>query len=320
MATIDITDVIAQTLDYARKHSKQIYAMVFQGIELENYMTGISGVSDEHVGTNASIGEVLQPFHKSFQPKGEAKFTPVTTKVRQIKVDFLLDEFDKVYRTYLAFLADEEKTYKEWPLVKYIIYKLLVPRMIEDLNMASAKGSYVANTGGVAKPAIDSVDGILTTVTNLVTASSLVPIATGPLVASTMVDQVEAFMKTIPNKFVKAGKTMPLLMSTSNARKYGADYISSYGPHNDYKGEGNSVTNKYPIIGFSNPVIGLDSLEGSDRFVCTPKWNMLKCYDKINIPKKFDVQPFDRTLKLMTDFKRGYGFEATEMLFVNDQA
>ncbi len=305
---------------YTRKYSNTIMAQVFQGIELEKYMTGVAKVTDEYVMGNATIGQVLQPFHSAWQPKGEVLITPMINKVRQMKVDFTLTDLDDLYRTYLAFMAEEGRERKDWPIVKYIVNEMLIPQMIEDMNTVSAKGVYSANGGvaGTAEATIGSVDGVLTKVTAAIAGGELTPIATGVITASNILDAVNAFVDGMPEKY--NGKPMDILVSQTLATWYGRAYKTEYGTASNYTGNGESVDNIHTIDGSRMRIVGLNSFSGSQRMVATPKKNFLKLYDKVNYPSAFEIQANRRDIDIFTDLKRGYGFGTWEWVFVNDQA
>src|SRR5690554_85691 len=176
---LDLTALNAQLGAYVRKYEKSIWKLVTQDIELEKYMRKVSGVTDEYVISTGSVSEVLQPFQNGWTPKGTTSFNPRINKVHQIKVDYLIDNIDDIYRTYLTYLATEGVKRSEWPLVRYIVSELIVPKMREEIAELSVNGNYAAPTPGTAGASIDSTDGILTVVGDEITATNLTPITTG---------------------------------------------------------------------------------------------------------------------------------------------
>lgn len=318
MAGLDLTQLATDLGNYTRKYSQDIMKQVFHGIQLESMMTPISGVTDEYVASMATVSEILQPFHADFQAKGTVKFTPRVNKVRQIKGDVLLSGLDDLHRTYLAFLAEEGVTRDQWPIVRYITQEMLIPKMIEELDTLSATGDFSANTGGTASAMIDSVDGILTIIADEITATNITPIATGAITRANILDKVDAFVDAIPTKEKKALDA--ILVSETLATWYGRAYKETYGTVSNYNGNGEGKTFEHNIDNTDIKLVGVNSFGSSQRMVASPKKNMLKMYDQILLPNRFEFQRHDRTVKLMIDFKRGWGFGSLDYVYVNDQA
>ena len=309
----DLTDLNTKLGAYFRKYESKIWAGVFQGIEFEKQMTPIGGVSDEYVTTSATIDDVIQPYQCDWTPKGKASFRARINKVRALKVDYDFECIDEIYHSWLADMADERSPRKDWPFVKYVVFQLIVPKMQEELEAISYNGVYQAPTAGTASPYLDSTDGIGTIIANEITAGNITPINTGALTPSNMVDRVDFFIDSIPHKYRHVNGVV--LMSKTNAMNYYRDYRANFGGNNNYNGNEDLMI---PHTG--KKIVGITAMEGSDRIIFTPKSNMIKMYDKIDKPGKFQVQQDKRKVHIFTDFKRGYGFKNLDIVFVNDQA
>lgn len=313
-AGLDLSNVTSLLGAYVRKYEKQIWQLVTQDIEFEKYMRKVSGVTDEYVITTGEVSELLQPYQNEWTPKGEADFLPRINKVRQIKVDYTVNNLDDVYRTYLTFLATEGVDRKEWPLVRYIVTELMVPKMREELAVLSAKGVYAAPTPGAAGASIDSVDGILTVVSDEITATNLTPITTGAITQADIIDKIEEdFVDALPTKY--KSMATPIFMAEEMKMMYWRAYRGEFGGNANYDGK-----QKVFVDGTKKEIIGIPELNGSQRMIHTTKNNMLCMYDKIMTPNSMEVQKDKRAINVLTDFKRGYGFGNLSEVFVNDQA
>lgn len=315
---IDLTAVVAQLGAYISKpeNAKGIWVKMFQQLELIQYMRRISGQKGSYTGMKSTNTEVLQAFQKAFTPKDGVAFVPYLNTVYRAKVDFLLDNMDEIVDSYLHFLADESKDRKDWPLVKYIVDKHILPQMVEDLNIAMCRGSFVAPTPGTAGNSIATMNGLQTIVTAEITATNIVPIVTGAITASDGLDKIELFADGIDPLFSDKGGV--IFCSKSVERFYKSDYRATFGTQNSQEAKNNTKLDNYNI-----ELVGLSGWGTSQRLLFTPTGatgNLLYLYDKIFTPSSFEVQKEDRSVKLLTDFHTGVGFNTLDAVFVNDQA
>lgn len=297
---------------YCRKYEPEIMRGIFNAIQLENYTRKVTGVTHQYAITSSIAQEMLQPFQHAFTPKGEVEFTAMINTVNQIKIDYQISEIDALYQSYLCFLADEKKERKDWPFVMWLVSKEIMPKMIEEMDYNSYNGVYAAPTPGTAGASVASVTGFKKVIEDAVDDDVITPIVTGEITATNIVDKVEQFVDDLPTKYQNLNA--PILMSMSNARKYWRDYRNNFGGNGNYDGK-----NNLKVDATGKEVIGIAAMEGSDRFVHTPKANMLTMFDSIEYPTKLQTQQDIRVIKLFGDFKRGYGFGDARLVFVNDQ-
>jgi hypothetical protein len=312
-AGIDLSDVTSTLGAYWRKFEKDIWKAITQEIVFEQYTTKISGVTDEYVSTLSSHTEFLQPYQKQWTPKGAVTFTPYINKVRNIKADITVDGLDDLYATYLAWMADESKTYKDYPFVKWMIMDHIVPGIRQEIEMMSCQGEYAAPTPGTPGGYMTSVDGILTIVANEITATNLTPITTGAITLANAVDKFEQFNDDLPE--VYQNMAGDILCSPTLAKYYARDYRNTFGSTNDQLAK-----NNLKIDASNKRIVGIPGFEGSGRILFTPKANLITMYDKNTGLDKFDVQQFQREIYILGNFKRGYGFRTLDGVFANDQA
>lgn len=314
MSSIDLTALNAALGAYFRKNNEKIMTLLRQPLESEEFMSDVAGVTDEYASAIGSVDEIVQPYQCEWTPKGTVSLTPVINKVRQIKIDHEIDCIDDLARSWAGFLSREGLSREEWPITRFIIEMIMLPKIAEEMeNLVVAKGVYAAPTPGTPGAAVDSVDGFLTVIADLITAGDITPIATGAFTPSTIFANVESFVKAIPAKHRRRNNT--ILMSDSNAYELWQDYRNSHGPDTNFEDNGFQAKIGNTMI----QVKGLVSMEGSDRFLYTAKSNFLRLYDTIINPNGFTVEQRLRKIYIYTDFKRGYGFGIAEEVFVNDQ-
>jgi hypothetical protein len=106
---VSVTDLNTQLGAYFRKYSQDIWRAITKDLEFEQYMTKISGVTDQYAVPSSSATELLQPWQSGFTAKGDVAFDAYINTVKRIKMDFTLtaDNIDKISKSYAAFLYDE---------------------------------------------------------------------------------------------------------------------------------------------------------------------------------------------------------------------
>jgi hypothetical protein len=315
---LDISEVNSVLGAYMRKFEKEIWRLATQDIQLENYMTKVPGISDEYVTYLSKNGEFLQAKQPGWQPKGGVSFHPRINKVRQIKMDYTLEDQDlnQLFTSHLAYLATEEGQRDKWPIVKYIVMEHIIPGIREEISKMSAFGEYVAPTPGTAGLSINAVDGILTVVDNEIAASNLGTLTTGEFDIDNVVDQIEGFVDQQPVKYRHMAGT--ILASPEVVKLYWRGRRKDFGQNMDYK----AIYDGIPVEGTKKIIVAIDEFAGTQRIIETPKKNLLCMYDKVYVPSSpFVIQQDKRDLHILTDFKRGYGFATLEdIVFVNDVA
>lgn len=307
----DLSAIVGEIDLYFRRYNKVIWTQILKGVDFEKYMKKIPGQQGEYISTNSSRTDIIQPFQKAWTPKGGVTLTPYKNQVYRMKMDYVLDNMENLFGTYLAELSDESKEPKDYPFVKWLMEKHIIPGMTEELFKISVKGNYVAPTPGTAGTSLGSANGIFTIVTDEIAAGNLVPLTVGTVTSTNIVDKVELYNDSIPDEY----QDIPgeIFMSMSNVRAYRRADREAHGNDTDWKG---MTTDLY---GTNKTLVGLPQLNGSNRFLFTPRGNMLCMYDKLIMPSP-TVQQDKRDVYLLSDFHRGYGFDTLENVFVSDQA
>lgn len=264
--------------------------------------------------SDVQVGEVLQAYQDAFTPKGAVVFKPIQIFLRPIKID---QQFNptKLVNTWLGFLTNNNVDRTTWPFIRWMIEKYLIEQEKEDLEMkAIYNGSYLAPTAGTAGNAINVMDGIKKQINAGVTATSITPIATGApsTTPATWCGQVEAFVKSIPEKYWYVN--MELNMSRALAQRYRegkrVKYNMSYAQETDLE----------TVVDYTNIRIkGRASMTGSNKIWMTPKENYVAGVKGYSNMEMFEIEKIDRNVKIYTDWWMGVGFLLGDLVFTNDQ-
>jgi hypothetical protein len=277
-----------------------------------------------YTGQDVTVGDLIQPYQSQFTPRGTKAHDGVPNVLRPVKIDKLIsaEELEKFFTRMNPgwFTPDPNQTQ-----TTYLnrIFDAMTAKWIEELNLASWAGQYVAPTPGTPGAILESVDGFDVSLSNQITAGRLVPITTGAMPSGStegeVVDYVRDFVKAIPEPYRYAPGM--IFMSKTNAQKYADDYQAAF-PSRDVT-EGTPDVMYLRVDHFNKTIKGVTAMEGSDRMVCV--FNNLPSMiigSRTGYPPyfQFRFETEDRNLKMFAEIYRFYGFETCLHLFVNDQA
>ncbi|RYC69764.1 hypothetical protein [Spirosoma sordidisoli] len=316
---MNTTDIVTEYGAYYRKqgqNAQRLFQVARRTVESESIFTPI--ITDETIWQAAKVvfGRLVQAYQKGFTPINPLDFKPVEIRMFHQKVDTKETPHD-LEASWLGFLAGDGVKPAEWPFVRWWIETQVIPQIQEDIEVFEiGKGVRVEPTAGTAGAVGASMNGFLTIIANHITAGRTTPIAMGALPTGAnadkeLVDYFEDFSDLINKKYWK--KPMQLNVNEELERQYQRGLLEKYGK--------NYVMNEQNLtVKFSNLTLkGLPSMEGSDRIFCSPKDNCVSLNKKTQNQAVFDIQSFDREVKLLSDWWKGVGFILPELVFCNDQ-
>lgn len=308
---------------------KDIKTQIFTPSETEKYFKFRPNDGDYFKSAYATIDEVTQAFQIEFMDKGGAAFQPWETRLGEFKIDTILYP-DQLRNSWLGFLVDlAEKDRSKWPIVKWMISSLLIPKSHEEMEMDQAFYGW-QQTGfveaaptvdgptlvrqfikGVKTPSNAAMNGIWYQLIKMVDAGRANVINTGalPVDPVTFCNLIEDWLKAIPKEHRK--KMDFVFMS-----EYWAD-IYEEGRRLKYNDAYRQVADLTQIGRTKTKVIALDSMEGSDKIWTTPENNRVRAVAKDH-DGKFDTQKADRGIKFMSDWKKVLTFDVPEFVYTND--
>ena len=202
-----------------------------------------------------------------------------------------------------------------WPFVRWFVEKYVFKQIKTDLEKTVYPAVYDAPTSGVPNDAIDSYNGIKKHINDGITATTIVPIATGAPNAdpATFATQIETFIKSVPEIYWSQG--MEIVMSRTLALRY------RQGRRTKYNINYQQVNELDVVQDFENVTVrGLASMYGSTKIWATPKINAILTYkgSQSNLTT-VEIEKVDRLVKVYTDFWLGIGFIDESIVFTNDQ-
>ena len=173
--TIDTTELQKEFGKYVNNERLQIMKDLMGTTESIRYMSTIMTDKTEVRAQQAAIDSVLQQFVPFWTPKSKSTFTPLTIKNFKCKINVQIKPSD-IMEDILGYLYDENLDPQDMPIVRYILYQLIFPKLAEEREQALAVGVYKENQasqdGGTASAALDCMDGYVTQLKALKTAEN----------------------------------------------------------------------------------------------------------------------------------------------------
>lgn len=269
--------------------------------------------SDIYRSSNVGLSEIVQQFQKAFTAKGDVTFAPNEIRLRNIKIDVLIDA-DDVKGKWLGFLASlTEQDRANWPIVRYLLEVHIAAQIPHDMEtQAYFKGVYAAPTPGTAGTAAGSITGLKKLIDDGLTVTTINALTLGAaLSTSTIFDNVEGIAEDVlADNPALTGQMLRINMAPSWVRAYFKDKRNTHGTDVNYSTTGINTLDFMPNV----EIVGLPSMEGTNYIFVTPKDNMVHLR-KVNGMSAPVVQPFDRQVKVMLDWYEGIGFLHNELVY-----
>lgn len=313
--TVDTSDLKTEFGKYVNSEKLEILRSLTAPTESTKYMTTIITDKTEVRATHAIIETVLQQFVPQWTPSGKSTFTPLTIKNFKLKINVPIQPSD-IMEDVIGYLYDEQaSTLQSMPIVRYILYQLIFPKLNEEREMALALGRFVeseadGNGEYSATDAMESMDGYLTQLvdlyndadTDITWLQSGVSITSDNIlsVIDAAVDQVSPLYKR-KNLTVHADPDLITMYQRAYREKYKVT-----------KNEDGEVTR----IDFTKFTFApLEGMRGSKCFFITPKENFKHLLSKDPNATKLRFQEQDYVVKIFGEFWEGTGFWLKEAIF-----
>ena len=142
--TIDTTELQKEFGKYVNNERLQIMKDLMGTTESIRYMSTIVTDKTEVRAQQAAIDSVLQQFVPFWTPKSKSTFTPLTIKNFKCKINVQIKPSD-IMEDILGYLYDENLDPQDMPIVRYILYQLIFPKLAEEREQALAVGVYKEN-------------------------------------------------------------------------------------------------------------------------------------------------------------------------------
>lgn len=313
--TIDTTELQKEFGKYVNNERLQIMKDLMGTTESIRYMSTIMTDKTEVRAQQAAIDSVLQQFVPFWTPKSKSTFTPLTIKNFKCKINVQIKPSD-IMEDILGYLYDENLDPKDMPIVRYILYQLIFPKLAEEREQALAVGVYKENQasqdGGTASAALDCMDGYVTQLKALKTAEN--EKVTWLLDGETLSTDTEALLAQIDKavdqvKPLYRNKTMFVHADPDLVIKYSRAYREKYPWLKNQDGE-------KVKIDFTNFTFApLEGMRGTGVFFITPKENFKHLMSKDPQRTSIRMETNHYNVDIMAEWWEACGFWLAEAIF-----
>lgn len=307
---IIVTDIVKEYGAYyinSGQNRNRLMQLLLFGRETTKYARQVKTDDTVYRLAKDFITSLVQPFQKAWTPKGDLKFEPVPIPLFKMKVDFDLYP-DDIEDNWLGFLASENKSRSEWPLIRYVMEVHLIKKINEDMELKEVyKGVRSEPTAGTAGATGTSMNGLQTL---LKKSDKINRLVMDPLEASTIYDQIEESYESITEEY----QNTPMIVCV--APKWRRAFLKDKRNLGYY--DISSAKQIDDTLDFSPArVIGLPSMIGTNDLFITPKDNFLHITKKGKNAGAFKVEESKRCVSIMTDWWEGVGFGLDEIIWTN---
>lgn len=311
--TIEVSDIQQELGPYlSQGNNIDVLQELYNGFTTSKYLTWKRAVTEYKGVISMAVEHVVQQFKKEWTPKGKAEFSPLKIKNYRHKVDYPIDPAD-VGESWLFHLYDERLTPDQMPITRYIIDKVLIPKIAEDVELVmTGKAKFVEGSDKTE----ETMNGIET---QLIEAKKTLDKGISFFKTDkNLLEATDAEVVAIVNDFVASiaplykSQQMPVFLSAEVYLKYKRGYKDKWGA--------GSGTEKVEFgadrVDFSNCYLQvLDCLYGSPIIFSTPSQNFIGLQHK-NPPQFIsDIQKHDREVRIYIEFWYGIGFLLGEAVF-----
>lgn len=313
--TIDTTELQKEFGKYVNNERLQIMKDLMGTTESIRYMSTIMTDKTEVRAQQAAIDSVLQQFVPFWTPKSKSTFTPLTIKNFKCKINVQIKPSD-IMEDILGYLYDENLAPQDMPIVRYILYQLIFPKLAEEREQALAVGVYKENQasqdGGTASAALDCMDGYVTQLKALKTAEN--EKVTWLLDGETLSTDAEALLAQIDKavdqvKPLYRNKTMFVHADPDLVIKYSRAYREKYPWLKNQDGE-------KVKIDFTNFTFApLEGMRGTGVFFITPKENFKHLMSKDPQRTSIRMETNHYNVDIMAEWWEACGFWLAEAIF-----
>lgn len=315
--TIDASQLVADFGDYylnSGQNLDNLHMLPMESFDTRDAFTIITTNDTILRESNVEFGSILQQYQDDFTPKGDVTFKPREIPLFQMKVDQRFNP-TSLQKTWVAFLTTNALDRATWPFVRWISEVYLIGQSNEDMELyAIHNGEYEAPVEGEPGDASKVMNGVNKIIVDAEAAGDLDFITTGAPDATpaTFVGQVEAFVKSMPEKYRRMN--MQINMSRTLEERFVEGMQVKYNVNYAQTAQLRAVRN------FENiSVIGRPSLMGKSRIWATPKYNAIMGVKGFENREVFKIESEKRFVNMFTDYWAGIGFINYALVFANEQ-
>ena len=312
-STIETTELQKEFGKYVSSERLEILKGLMGTTESTKYMSTLVTDKTEVRAQQAAVDSVLQQFVPKWTPKGKSKFTPLTIKNYKCKINVPITPSD-IMEDILGYLYDENLKPEDMPVVKYILYQLIFPKLDEEREVALAIGEFketsAVKDGDAATDANDVMDGYVTQLKKLKKANNdkITWLLDGEkLEDATLLAQIDKAVSEVKPLYRK--KTMFIHADPDLVIRYSKAYRKKYPWLKNEDGE--KIRVDFSRFTFAP----LEGMRGTGAFFITPKENFKHLRSRDPQSAKVWMQGENYDVKIFAEWWEAVGFWLAEAIF-----
>lgn len=315
--SVNLTALTTNLGGYYRENRDVMFTQMLLDLDGALADCGISvmdDVVDEVPLPNLSVNNFLRPGDgtsntnkATFSPTSNAiVFDSRTLKAYPVMGDLLIEPW-KFERTWLSHNRRGKASYKDWVDVPYHewIAMEIVKKSKEQIRKATFQG--VRNAAGTSF--LDICDGLLQVRKQGITDTVIPTVATGAITSSNVVASIEAVAKAIGDGYAEVEGFMPVSRTifdwyvTADQTQFGRTIQL-----NELVGGNGQQSKSVYIRGTSIRLVKEPAMGSSQVLTVYTEGNLWAGTDTLNNLNNMDFEKFERSIKVMIDFKWGLNF------------
>ena len=304
---------------YVEEIKEDLFRRLFFGFKSAQLATPVEGVKGRMVMTELQVKDNLtKRWSQSFAGTDNVKFDPLVLEVVTQKVENSV--IPQLFEgSYLGHMRRSGQSPTDFPFEAYILESIL-KKVNEELETAFWQGEAVASPADTDN-LIQTIDGVLHIIADLITATTITPVATGAFTSANAVTNLRTMWEQVDTAYKDGGTD--IFMSYSIYDNYRIHYKTLFGTHpnevtisnTDYMGL------NFELGGGKTTIIPIAGMGTSGRVVICPRENLYYGYDALEDWSTWNFQQDVRELKYWMDFNFGVqmAMKRDGVLVVNDQ-
>ena len=307
----NIQDLRTDIVNYINGNKSFFQGALLSGeIFLSKHTKRLTKINGEYASIVALVGHVVQSYYsKTFTPFDDVVFKEKILKTFRQKVDFTLDPAE-VLGTVFAEMFDEGKKPQDKTVTKEVI-KLVIAKIIDDLNWLSVHGVYDATKVGANPPVFGvSMNGLNKVLLDLGTTGNPYFVPGDAITTSNIVSVFTKYEKDLPS--MAKPKIKKIFTSEEDLEEYQEAFDDQFGPRATYDASGMTKTR----FG-KREIVGIPGLTKGTIF-STVENNFLELVDVVENPAQItDIQVNHRIVDLLGEFSLGYDFGFDQYVYLH---
>ncbi len=311
--TVDTQELKKEFGKYVSSERLQIMKELVGTTDSIRYMSTIITDKTEVRAAQAAIDSVLQQFVPFWTPKGKSSFTPLTIKNYKCKVNVQVKPSD-IMEDVLGYLYDEKLEPKDMPVVRYVLYQLIFPKLAEEREQALAVGEFkesnVTQDGGTAGAALECMNGYVTQLRQLKEDEDedVTWLLDGETLSdTTLLEQIDRAVDQV--KPVYRNKVMFIHADPDIVTRYGRAYRAKY-PYTKNE-DGEKLKVDFSRFSFAP----LEGMRGTGVFFITPKENFKHLMSRNPQQTSIVMETNHYNVDIMAEWWEGTGFWLADAIF-----